>query len=199
MTPPNDILGAIARRKRWERDHLRSGLRGSFRVDPGSDFVPGAEVLERAKTYLRQGGCERERRPWAPALSRPERLSVVAELKRRSPSAGELATWTDPEPLAQAFEEAGAAALSVFVLSNLGGGDPPSPGKRLAGPTGQAEAPGPTQKLAQNPAQEHVRSQAGGHGSAPGSLQTEPRSKRLQYLRFPPQTPQAYNNNNCIF
>ncbi len=124
MTPPNDILGAIARRKRWERDHLRSGLRGSFRVDPGSDFVPGAEVLERAKTYLRQGGCERERRPWAPALSRPERLSVVAELKRRSPSAGELATWTDPEPLAQAFEEAGAAALSVLTDAEYFGGRP---------------------------------------------------------------------------
>ena len=40
----------------------------------------------------------------------------------------------------------------------------------MAGPTGQAEAPGPTQKLAQSPAQEHLRSQAGGLDSAPGFI-----------------------------
>jgi indole-3-glycerol phosphate synthase/phosphoribosylanthranilate isomerase len=48
-------------------------------------------------------------------------LSAVAEVKRRSPSAGDLRPDADPAALAQAFGAAGAGAVSVLVDSRFGG------------------------------------------------------------------------------
>jgi indole-3-glycerol phosphate synthase len=54
------------------------------------------------------------------ALAQPG-LSGIAEIKRRSPSAGDLRPSADPARLARDFERAGAAAVSVLVDERFGG------------------------------------------------------------------------------
>ena len=48
-------------------------------------------------------------------------LSAIAEVKRRSPSAGDLRPDADPAELAQEFAAAGAAAVSILVDQRFGG------------------------------------------------------------------------------
>ncbi len=54
------------------------------------------------------------------ALSGPG-LATIAEVKRRSPSAGDLRPEADPAALAAAFEHAGAAAISLLVDERFAG------------------------------------------------------------------------------
>ena len=56
----------------------------------------------------------------AAALSAPG-LGAVAEIKRRSPSAGDLRPGADPAALAAAYERAGASAVSVLVDERFAG------------------------------------------------------------------------------
>ena len=48
-------------------------------------------------------------------------LAAIAEVKRRSPSAGDLRPDADPAALAAGFERAGAAAVSILVDERFGG------------------------------------------------------------------------------
>lgn len=76
--------------------------------------VPFAELEARA-------GRPAEGRPFAEALSRPG-TSVIAEHKRRSPSAGTIREGATLSEVVRAYERGGAAALSVLTEEeNFGG------------------------------------------------------------------------------
>ncbi len=57
---------------------------------------------------------------FAAALRAPG-LGAIAEVKRRSPSAGDLRPDADPATLARSFEDAGAAAVSILVDERFSG------------------------------------------------------------------------------
>jgi indole-3-glycerol phosphate synthase len=57
---------------------------------------------------------------FAEALRQPG-LGAIAEVKRRSPSAGDLRPDADPAELAAGFERAGASAVSILVDERFGG------------------------------------------------------------------------------
>jgi indole-3-glycerol phosphate synthase/phosphoribosylanthranilate isomerase len=62
------------------------------------------------------------RRPFLPAVSRPGEVNIIAEFKRRSPSRGLLREDLHPVNVAQAYEVAGACALSVLTEEQFFGG-----------------------------------------------------------------------------
>ena len=77
------------------------------------DIVRRRERVSLAELERRAAGG-REDRPFSEALTRPG-VSVIAEHKRRSPSAGEIRAGASVTEIVEAYERGGAAALSVLT------------------------------------------------------------------------------------
>jgi indole-3-glycerol phosphate synthase len=76
-------------------------------VELRSQSTPIAELEARLQPH-------REDRPFREALIRPG-VSVIAEHKRRSPSAGEIRAGATVSEIVSAYERGGAAALSILT------------------------------------------------------------------------------------
>lgn len=55
-------------------------------------------------------------------LNQPKRITVIAEMKRRSPSAGAIRPEFDAARVAEAYEKGGASALSILTEPDFFGG-----------------------------------------------------------------------------
>ena len=77
-------------------------------VEAAKARLPFEELKNRTANRLTERGFRQ-------ALVVPGKLSLIAELKRKSPSRGMLRERFDPVSLAQTLQQAGAAALSVLT------------------------------------------------------------------------------------
>ena len=72
-------------------------------------------VMRRAAAVMTNTAKPRGGGRFRAALQHPDRLNVIAECKRRSPSRGVLRANYDPVALASSYERSGAAAISVLT------------------------------------------------------------------------------------
>jgi indole-3-glycerol phosphate synthase len=92
------------------------------------DIVAGVrDDLSRRRSQVSEAELRTRLLDIPPALDpmpsfRTEGSSVIAEVKRRSPSKGDLADIADPAALAAAYERGGAAAVSVLTEARRFGG-----------------------------------------------------------------------------
>ncbi len=91
-------------------DLLRTIVAATERIVEARREREPLAALERRAASARPRGTEFEA-----ALGLTERVNVIAECKRRSPSKGVLAADYDPVRIAEQYEQGGAAAISVLT------------------------------------------------------------------------------------
>jgi len=84
-----------------------------------------ASLHPRAAELRSRAASASPPRPFAAALADPSRVSLIAEVKRRSPGAGDIDSALDPVGLATRYEAGGAAALSILTDGPWFGGGLP--------------------------------------------------------------------------
>ncbi|MCL4226059.1 MAG: indole-3-glycerol phosphate synthase TrpC [Myxococcales bacterium] len=102
------VLGTILDAKREEVAAARAA-RSLAEVEAAARLVPPARSLAAALAR--------------PAGAAPLPVRVLAEVKRASPSAGPIAPGADPVAVARAYQEAGAAAISMLTDRRFFDGD----------------------------------------------------------------------------
>jgi indole-3-glycerol phosphate synthase len=83
--------------------------------------VRAEKALSHIGDFKRAAGAQGQTRGFGAALAKPG-LSVIAEIKRRSPSAGDIDPDLDPARQAAAYESGGADAISVLTEPEFFGG-----------------------------------------------------------------------------
>jgi indole-3-glycerol phosphate synthase len=73
------------------------------------------QLRSRAAELDRQARARTDFRDFRSALQSGEKLAVVAEIKKASPSAGVIAKTFEPVKIAKNYESAGASAISVLT------------------------------------------------------------------------------------
>lgn len=80
------------------------------------------EALKRSGLPLQDDGDMPSSRDFKAAISRPDRICLIAEIKFASPSAGMIRKPEDPCLVGHIYEEAGAAAISLITDNVFFGG-----------------------------------------------------------------------------
>src|SRR5580693_9750713 len=84
-------------------------------------LIPAAErehLADQARSLPRRNATSTFRN----RIARKNEVNIIAEIKRRSPSAGDINPAIDAVQIARAYASAGAAAISVLTEPELFGG-----------------------------------------------------------------------------
>lgn len=81
------------------------------RIDEAKRRFPTEQLAKNAAAR----GFTRERGQFRKAISRPDRINIIAEFKRASPSRGLISDQFAPGEIARMYQQAGAAAISVLT------------------------------------------------------------------------------------
>jgi indole-3-glycerol phosphate synthase len=82
------------------------------------------EVARLKREGLPPEGEKFIRRDFRNAISLPERISVIAEIKFASPSSGRIREQSDPRAIGRLYQEIGAAAVSLITDERFFRGNP---------------------------------------------------------------------------